>query len=266
MKGIFKWILSSNKVSILKTLLVNFKALPFSQALHLPIYIYTDTILESIGTIHIESNSISRGMIRIGRKNFFSGYKTQLINSGTIIFKGKFLIEAGTCINNCGRIVFGNECRIGEICKLLIIHYLEIGNCSRIAFDSVFMDTDFHSVVNTNTGRIKRAYSNIIIGSHNWIGNRCLIKKGTTTSSYTIVSAYSMLNKDYTSIPEYSLLVGCPAKVLASGLRRVYNESSNKLINGYFSNHTDAESLSIKEKEIINWDEFCLGKGCYLPF
>ena len=221
-------LLRSQKVNILKTLIFNLRALPFKQAIKFPIYIYSDTKIISIGKIFIESDNIHKGMIRIGKRNFFAGFKTQFINSGEIHFKGNFLIEAGTCINNSGKICFGDNGRVGECSKVIIINSLNIGCKARIAFETVIMDTDFHTIVNTNKGIAKKSYGEINIGSYNWIGNRSMIKKGTRTDDYTIVSSLSMLNKDYRGEEKYPLLAGCPAKVISYGWRRIYNYD-----NGY---------------------------------
>lgn len=245
------------KINVFKTIFFNFKSLPFKQAIKFPIFIYSDTKLISIGKIHIESDGIHKGMIRIGKRNFFAGFKTQFINSGEIHFQGKCLIESGTCINNCGKIIFGKESRFGERCNILIVNKLTIKDSTQIAFETVIMDTDFHTIVNTTTGMAKKSYGEINIGSYNWIGNRCMIKKGTITDNYTIVSSLSMLNKDYRNENKYPLIAGCPAKIISYGWRRIYNNDNNKTINKFFKN-TQANSYMIKNPENINWDKYCL--------
>lgn len=264
MKKLIK-LLRSQKVNILKTLILNLRALPFKQAIKFPIFIYSDTKIISIGKIFIESDNIHRGMIRIGKRNFFAGFKTQFINSGEIHFKGKFLVETGTCINNTGTMVLGKESRFCERCNILIINKLSIGDSTRIAFETVIMDTDFHTIVNTNKGIAKKSYGEIKIGSYNWIGNRSMIKKGTITDDYTIVSSLSMLNKDYRGEEKYPLIAGCPAKVISYGWRRIYNDGNNKIINSFFRS-TNEDSYKIENPENIDWDEFCLHGDDILKF
>jgi acetyltransferase-like isoleucine patch superfamily enzyme len=253
------------KINILKTIFFNFKSLPFKQAIKFPIFIYSDTKLISIGKIHIDSDDIHKGMIRIGKRNFFAGFKTQFINSGEIHFQGKFLIESGTCINNCGKIILGKESRFCERCNILIVNKLTIKESTRIAFETVIMDTDFHTIVNTTKGIVKKSYGEIKIGSYNWIGNRCMIKKGTITDDYTIVSSLSMLNKDFRGEEKYPLIAGCPAKIIAHGWRRVYNDKNNKNINIYFQN-SDADNYKIENPENIDWDDYCLHGDDVLKF
>lgn len=253
------------KIDILKTIFFNFKSLPFKQAIKFPIFIYSDTKLISIGKIHIDSDDIHKGMIRIGKRNFFAGFKTQFINSGEIHFQGKFLIESGTCINNCGKIILGKESRFCERCNILIVNKLTIKDSTQIAFETVIMDTDFHTIVNTTKGTVKKSYGEIYIGSYNWIGNRCMIKKGTITDDYTIVSSLSMLNKNYQNEHKYPLIAGCPAKIISYGWRRIYNNDNNKMINTFFKN-TQINSYTIENPENINWDEYCLHGDDILRF
>lgn len=59
-------------------------------------------------------------------------------------------------------------------------------------------------------------------------------KKGTKTPDYLIVaSANALLTKDYTSLPPYSVIGGSPAKLLKSGVRRIYNSNMEQKINQF---------------------------------
>lgn len=250
-------LLRQQRINLIKTILFNFKALPFRQAIKLPIYIYKNTIIVSIGKIYIDSDRIHKGMIRIGKKNFFAGFKTQFINSGEIHFQGKFLIEAGTCINNCGKMILGKESRFAERCNILIVNKLTVKDSTQIAFETVIMDTDFHSIVNTNKGIVKKDYGDIYIGSYNWIGNRSMIKKGTMTDDYTIVASLSMLNKDFRGEEKYPLIAGCPAKIVSHGWRRIYSDKNSRFLRNYFKNNIGTDFYSIDNYENINWDDYC---------
>ena len=54
------------KCNLYKTLYLNFKMLPFSQAIKLPIWIYGKMIFRSLeGKIIIDSDRITSGMIRV---------------------------------------------------------------------------------------------------------------------------------------------------------------------------------------------------------
>lgn len=57
---------------------------------------------------------------------------------------------------------------------------------------------------------------NVFIGSHCWIGLRCLILKGTKLADNTIVGANSLLNKDF--YEPNSIIVGNPAHIVNSNV------------------------------------------------
>lgn len=258
---VYRSLFKDQKINWIKTFIINFKCLPFSQAIHLPIFIYAPTMIFSIGKIKIESCEIKKGMIRIGGRNFFAGSKTVLINSGTIIFRGKCHIGAGTCITNTGIIDIGDNVALGENMKLMIVDKITIGHSTRFAFGTVVMDTDFHTIVNIENGIAKKSYMPIVLGAFNWIGNSCMIKKGTVTTDFTIVSSLSMLNKDYSGAPQYPILGGCPAKVISSGWRRLYENENNRSIDSFFREHKGEKNYRIPLKENMDWDEFCAPEG-----
>ncbi len=253
----------SQKLSILKTILINFKSLPFKQAIKFPIYVYRDSILKSIGLIKIEA-PISRGMIKIGVHNFYAAGVFQLINSGTIIFRGKCLLNGGSCICNVGIIDIGTDVMLGENLNIMTVNKLIIGDYARIAFGCVIMDSNFHSVINTKTGVLKRTSEPVHIGAYVWIGNRTTIMKGCVIPDFTITTTTSYLNKDYSGIEPYSLLAGSPAKVVATGIRRVYNNDSNSHITKYFADNIDAKELVVDRPAVESWDDYCFGGDEYL--
>ncbi len=223
-------------ISYHKTLFVNLSAFNIKTALKFPIWIYQDTKIEHIG--HIKINApIESGMIRIGKRHFFRQSPTSIINIGTMSFDGNCTILGGTTVHVLGEnsiLHFGKEVLIGENSKLLIGPKVEIGDYTRIAFGGLIMSADFHYVINTNTGVVTRSLAPIKIGKFNWIGNNSIIKKGTITPDYCIVSNSSMLTKDYSDQPLYTLICGIPGKVKGYGYRRIYNEKSDKELNDFF--------------------------------
>ncbi len=262
-KSIIRCLFKEQKVALFKTLLINFKCLPLKQAVKLPIYVYAGTILKSMGDISIQA-PITKGMIHIGVRQFFASGELQLINSGTIIFNGSAKLQGGMCINNSGVINLGSDVIVCENVTLLIINRLDVGSYSRIAFGTTILDTDFHSVININNGVVKRPYLPISIGKYTWIGNRSTITKGAIIPDYTIVSSTSYVNKDYSDIPPYSILAGSPAKLLASGFRRVYNRENAAALRRYFDDDPMVNSMKIDISKISSWDNYCLRGDEYL--
>ncbi len=258
-KKIYHLLFNSDRVSIFKTLLINFRSLPLAQAIHLPIYVYRGTILRSMGYINIDS-PIKTGMIQIGIRNFYAAGRFQLINTGTITFRGGAILNGGTLLNNCGSIDIGADVILGENLTILTINRLSIGRATRVAFGTVIIDTDFHNVINTDTGRCKRSYMPIVIGDYNWIGNRSTLTKGVITPDFTITASTSYLNRDYSNLSKYTLLAGSPAKSVLTNIRRIYSDDTNKMIMDYFDQHPEKmlyQAPSVQGDDA--WDHFCIG-------
>ncbi len=134
---------------------------------------------------------------------------------------------------------------IAECVRMLVDTEVSVGDYTRITFGCLVIDSEFHFVLNTQTGVVGTTRYPIKIGKYNWIGNSSVIKKGTVTPDYTIVSNGSMLTKDYTDVPKYSILVGVPAKLKGSGFRRIYNDQKNQELNAYFMEHTDSRKVTL---------------------
>lgn len=261
---VFKYIFNQwrgTNVSLFKTLLCNFSAFPLRDALKFPIWVYQNTKIEHIGKIKINA-PLHSGMIRFGKRQFFRNQKTTIINIGVMEFDGDCTILGGSTIHVLGEnsvIHFGKEVMIGEEVKMLVGPYIEIGDYTRIAFGSLITSADFHYVININSGIVSRSMASIKLGKYNWIGNHTVIKKGVKTPDYCIVSNGSMLTKDYSDQPLYTLIVGVPGKVKGSGFRRVYNDKFSDELDEYF-NDADVHSKVIPaNSEDLNYDWFCNG-------
>lgn len=251
-------LIARQRISLFKTILINFKCLPFRQAIHLPIWIYGNTYINSLGSIRIDTDEeIRAGMIRIGSGNFFKGFPTYWSNAGTVTFKGYAMIEGGTQIQSCGNITFDKDARLCECVKVLIVDELYIGQSTQIAFESVIMDTDFHYLINIHDGVVKQSIKPIHIGSFNWSGNRTVFRKGTVTPDHTVIATNSILSKDYTDEGENILLAGQPAKCVKKGIRRFWRTDTSKLCFQFFKDNPAVNSYTVNGVE--DWDDFTLG-------
>jgi len=236
----------NHRLSLSKTIYFNFKCLPFRQACKLPIFIYHNTSIYRIGKIEIKSKEIFQGMIQWGKLGYKSSGKGKICNNGKIEFEGPVFWWGGCILENNGTMVFKGYTQIGEGTLILIRDYLEIGRYTRIGFLSFFMDSDDHFTVNMENQKVARNKAPIIIGKYNWIANKTVIKKNTKTPDYTIVaSSNTLLSKDYTENGEFCVLGGIPAKVIAKGIRRIYNYKAEAEINDYFKHNPDCKYLQL---------------------
>ncbi len=234
-------------ISIHKTLIANFSGLKFKDAIKFPIIVYQGTEIEEMGKI-VFNCPIRKGILVIGKRMFYRKRTTVIINRGTIEIDGDCEIMGGATIHvlrYCSKLCLGHNTIISESVNMLVDTTIKVGDYTRIAFGCLVIDSEFHFVLDTKTGIVGTTRYPITIGKYNWIGNSSVIKKGTVTPDYTIVSNGSMLTKDYRDIPQYSILQGIPAKLKASGLRRIYNDIIDKELNEYFMKNMDKRKTAI---------------------
>ena len=232
---LFSWR-GQQQINILKTIYYNFRLFPFHIARKLPLYIHYGVKTYKMGTICIEGE-VRRRMITIGAFDLKAQGKTKIVNQGKIIFQGPVNLGGATIIENKGTIVFEGETVVGEGGTFLVHDKLVIGKYTRIGFRCLWTDSDYHYMINVQTGEVKPNRKEIIIGRCNWIASCTTVKKGTYTPDYTIVASNSLLCNDYSELPPYSIIGGVPAKLITSGYRRIYNMTEEKSLNNYFADN-----------------------------
>jgi len=247
----------TNRVSFFKTLYLNYNSLPYKQAKAIPIHVYTKTqIISSAGQISIEDCKLGFGMIRWGWfHSFRSQGKTRIQNRGHIVFKGTGKILNGSEISVFpdATLTICDSFFIGENVLIYCQENIYLSVCVRVSYQSDISDSDFHYMINTEDGSIYRKTLPIVIGAYNWIGSRTTIKKGTCTPDHIVVaSGGSLLSKDYrTNIEPYSILGGCPARVLKKGMSRVWqNEFAN--IEEFDAKFKEIKRIEIPKPEILS--------------
>jgi acetyltransferase-like isoleucine patch superfamily enzyme len=229
-----------NRINIFKTLLINFMLFPIDKAIYFPIYIYGKCKFQILdGTVEL-TGQIKKGMLKIGisdpSRSAFS--KSYLSISGKLILGDNVVLRRGIHLNieKNGLLILGDDVYIGDNCSITSKCQIQIREKTRIGNNTIFLDTDFHYMIDKVTCEIKNNAGPIDIGIGNWIGSHCVIKKNTVTPNYTIVAGpFSMLSKDYKkTIPEYTCIGGSPAKLISEGLRRINNEESEQILYAHF--------------------------------
>lgn len=235
-------LLSRTRIRLFKTAYVNFRTLPFKQAVKWPIFIYGRVKLYNLsGQIEIRG-PVERGMIKFGyRKGYFSGPKGSamlfLAQNAKLIFNGPcvFDYDYAIRITENGIVRIGTYCRFGNDTKIYCEENIEIGAFSRFPFGTCIMDTNYHYMMDLSSGTVHKQSSPIRIGAYNWIGNTSQIMKGTKTPDWCTVASKSFLNKDYTqSNQENVLIAGHPAKIIKENYVRIFSFDAEQRIKKWF--------------------------------
>lgn len=202
-----------------KSIYVNFRLLPFSQAIYLPIMVSRKTKLRSLsGNVHLKK--IKTGIIRVG----FGGTdmmdyrydRTILKITGQIYFDGKVKIGVGAKINVSGTLRVGENFDITGDAIIICAEEIDIGNNTMIAWQSIIMDTDQHAIFDQNNNHINRN-KKIIIGNNVWIGARSFILKGAHIGDGCIVGANTTISKSFNK--NNSIIAGNPVRILKENIK-----------------------------------------------
>ena len=222
---------------LFSTIKINFKMLPFNQAIHFPIVVYSKTNFRSLkGKIEIKG-CLDFDMISIGQQGYVATTKpvSNWTIEGTIVFygctafyQGTYLLVAKDAILTFGNVKssdnFGkSSITIGSNTKIMCFESITIGEFARIPWDVQLIDTSFHYIENS-FGEAQSLTKPIVIGDWVWIGNRSTISRGAVIPNNSVVCSNSMVNKDLSLYGEHCMFAGSPAVKKSEGLSRVWDE------------------------------------------
>lgn len=249
--------LNQPKLSLWRTVYFNFRTMPFSMAIKLPVFIYGKVRLWGLnGEVSFENTFIKRGMVKIGiNADSFSSFDhsgfVQLgSNNSKIVFEGPASISVNSKVRVvAGELRLGKYAYVGEgvriVCNGSFIH---IGAYSRIAFETVIMNSGFHHVYNSNKKSITRTTRPIHIGKYSWIGNRSNIAAGATIKDFTIVCAGSLINRDFSALEgDNPMLGGSPAKVICCGMHRIFSPKLEVEVMKWFNEHPTEDTYYLEQ-------------------
>jgi len=205
-----------------KSMYINFRLLPFNQAIKLPIIVSNKTKIISLsGKVNL--GRVKTGIIRIGfggTEHIDYAYSRTILKiDGTATFKGRAKIGLGSkfLIDKEALFFAGERFGITGDTTILCSKKITIGDNARISWQSIIMDSDHHPVFDTDN-KIINTPTEIIIGNNVWIGARCFILKNTFIDDGCIIAANTTVTKNFSGVT-HSVIGGVSAKVLKTDIR-----------------------------------------------
>ena len=121
--------------------------------------------------------------------------RTKWCLKGSIILKGKVRIGRGAnlVVSKTATCVFGNNFTITGRSTIVCRNRIEFGADVLVSWDVLFMDTDYHPMLDS-AGVVINKDKPIIVGDKVWIGCRVLILKGTVIPDGCIIAAGSTIS------------------------------------------------------------------------
>lgn len=216
-----------------KIIWFNFKYLPFSQAIRLPILLYKPKLRCLKGKVSIEG-PIRTGMIQMGCYIVPVCLNRGIMweNRGTVIFKGGCVIgnDSYITVGLYGQLTFGENFTASANLRAICHKQITFGSNVLVGWTNLFCDTDFHSIKIGSPDNYNRSkgYAPIMIGDDNWFAISCIVLKGTVTPPFAIVGAGTVLQKDYSQDAPRCLIAGNPARVVK---QNVWHDKHDDSIN-----------------------------------
>ena len=213
-----------------KSIYLNFKALPFSQAIHLPLFVSYNTTIDgcSRGTIVIDAKKLKLAMVSIGIFERSVGLICptacyfSIDKKSKIIFKGCFSMCKGGClkVSGGGKIVCGDNVTFNAHSKILCTHDIQIGNNVRLGWDTMLKDGDGHAICD-ETGKVFNVNRSIIIGNDVWVGAEVSLLKGAVVANGSVVGFRSLVTKRFEQ-PNV-IITGSPAKIVKENIKWIHD-------------------------------------------
>lgn len=203
----------------LATIYLNFKMLPFKQAIRLPLDVYYGIRLDSLkGNIILDSSDIYRGMVKFGAQgsDMFQRKGCILSIEGTLRIKGMCVFGCSDTVKvrNRAELTVGNNSIFGAENLIYVEDNMVFGDNFLSSWNCQFMDSDTHTIEDVLSGEKTTSVKPVVVGKHCWIGNHVKVNKGVRLPNNTIVASNSLITKDFDNEGEYCVLAGLPAKVI----------------------------------------------------
>lgn len=224
-------LLWSGRFSLLKTLFLNFRLLPFKDAIHLPFSVSRHVKIRGCkkGTIRI-NGEIKPFMISLGfgGSSDLSVYNPpksllEVDSNSNLVFEGKahFAPHFSVLVKNGATMKIGNGFSCNNGCKFSCICGIEFGENCLLGGDIVIRDSDGHMVISYDVIHPEMMLEHssmkpIKIGNHVWICNKSNVLKGVTIGNDCIISYGSLVVKPFNQ--DNLLLGGVPAKVIKENI------------------------------------------------
>lgn len=195
MNKIIKYLL---RTSLIKTIYFNIKYFGIN-GIKMPVFVSRNFKLSKCkGRIFLENKRTATIMLGYHDVVLFDRNKEKGIwhVEGDINFNGTCRLGHGSriVVSKSGILTFGKENIISANSSICCHKEIKFGDDVIISWDCLFMDTDFHKIIDEKKKVINENRA-IIIGSHNWFGCGVTVLKGSIIRNNTIIAANTTISK-----------------------------------------------------------------------
>ena len=169
---------------------------------------------------------VSTGMFQVGFGSvgvYDKTYERSILEvNGRIVLEGKAKFGHGSRISvgPDAELVIGPDFSNTAMCTIICWHRIHFGRNVLSSWQVLVMDTDFHPVVETATGRVGTYTKAVNIDDDVWLGTRSVVLKGSHLAQGCIVGAGAVVSGRFDE--PCCVVAGNPAAVRKHGVMRLY--------------------------------------------
>lgn len=144
--------------------------------------------------------------------------------NGKIVANGVVRFGHGCkiCVCDGATLTIGdNFCNTSEA-RIVCADNITFKNNVLLGWETMVMDTDWHNVVDVETGKVSHCHKPIVIGENVWTGQKSTILKGVHIAQGCIIASCAVVTKSFEE--ENALIAGNPAVVKKTDVTRYYGE------------------------------------------
>lgn len=202
-----------------RSMYVNMKILPFSQAVHMPIFLKHNIRVENIhrGCIRFECDVVPKTLVLGGPGASFVHEEYGVLHiedDAKLVVRGKTILAGGAkiWIGGKGILSLGKHVYFNQNVSLQCVCRVDIGDSVLGGWNVSIRDTDGHKVTNMIDGTSKPVSMPVVLHDKVWIGADAVILKGTEVSEGSIIACNSVVCGIVAS-ERHVLLAGIPARL-----------------------------------------------------
>lgn len=203
-----------------KTLMFNFRYLPFLQACRLPVLLSRRVKLVKLGgTVSVAGRRFGSVRLGVPEVDVFpdEGRPSLWRVEGHVHFGEAVRMGPGISIVCTGALDIGDHVLMNARVTIFCAQRVAIGRNTLISWDVTLVDNDFHEMRDTE-GQCINPPAPIVIGERGWIGFNAIIAKDTQLAPGTVIGAGSVVRGHFEQ-PD-CVLTGNPARLARRGVLR----------------------------------------------
>jgi serine acetyltransferase len=204
-----------------KTLLFNLRYFPLPDALRIPVVVRHTVHLKRLGgTLHLANDWRCGGIkLGFGDEGHFDRARERTmwdVSGRVTLGQGvRILHGARLSVGTAGALTLGDGVLLNSGATVICHRRVSIGRQTRIAWESLIMDSDFHQIVDA-AGGCSNEDAPVRIGEHVWIGASAIVLKGSTIADGCVVGAGALVNRRYDETA--ALIAGNPGRIVRHGM------------------------------------------------